>query len=406
MKALYFLILFLIAPLGLNASVSSGTIDPSFKNALVCHSVDCVTPSPGIINFAPTGTTPVTIDDTNGVDGIAWGNEIGWINFDPTGAEGLTIDASTGIISGKAWSQAAGWINFSVTGQSVSINNNGEFVGYAWTGGPNGGWIKFDCTFSASACVKTDWRPIPARPSTPTTPGPGGSTPGGFSPGSTVPNDFGDVTDIDACPNITGSQENIPTNYAKDEGGLCVLNLDYCKNIPGTQLTVPNQYILTGGGQCILLTEENKPIYIPEIVTGPTSTSWTADYCSNLYGLQSNVPTGFVQEGSTCVPVEADYCPNISGNQYSIPKNMKIVSSGYCMDMTSAEIDNENIPTGGEKILHYGFVPNPILIPINFPIINLFTDEYAKVDLISILLTIFALILAIILLRKLFLRLK
>lgn len=141
------------------ASVSLGTITPGFQNTKVCHEVSCA--SHGTINFKPTGVTAITIDDTTGISGTAWGNELGWINFKPINA-GVTINPSTGLLSGKAWSQVSGWINFSVTGQSVVINNNGEFFGWAWTGGEQGGWIKFDCS-DTSTCVKTDWRPIPAR---------------------------------------------------------------------------------------------------------------------------------------------------------------------------------------------------------------------------------------------------
>jgi len=377
-------ILSIIIPVTLNASVSSGTIDPSNKNALVCHSVDCTTPAPGVINFMPTGGTPVTIDDANGIDGVAWGNEIGWINFDPTGAEGVTIDPATGVISGKAWSQVSGWVNFSVTGQSVSINANGEFTGYAWTGGPNGGWIRFDCSF-AGACVKTDWRPTSARPATS---GGGGGSAGGAGIGSTSGTSNPSFSENDMCVNIEGVQSTVPTNYAKDEGGICVLDVDYCKNIEGKQLTIPNKYVLNGSGQCILLTKDNQSEYVPDPTD--TTTEYT-DFCPNLFGVQSQLPSGYAMYEGTCVPEESDYCPNIIGSQYDVPSDMKISSTGECVKMTPEEVQaNNNAAVGAGvdesaetgEITHYPFIPDMFLVPISLP----FLDN--PVDLMSIVFTL------------------
>jgi hypothetical protein len=352
-------ILFLL-PVFVNASESSGTIQSGNKNALVCHSVDCVSPAPGVINFAPTGTTPVTITDAGGIDGIAWGNEIGWINFDPTGAEGVTINPTTGVLSGKAWSQVSGWINFSVTGQSVVINNAGEFFGYAWAGGPYGGWIKFDCAF-AGACVKTDWRPVSARvatnPSTPTA-----------SPGSTAQTP--DTPIVDACPNVMGQQDEVPTNYSKDQGGLCLIKIDYCKNIEGEQLTIPSQYILDGSGQCVVLSNENKDEFFPAPIMENGEKKYEYDYCPNFFGTQSQIPPGFVLDGAFCVPSELDYCPNIYGNQYSLPEKMKISNEGYCENMTKKEIVQYFGAEDTNKILGYSFVPNLIQVPVVFPFLQ------------------------------------
>jgi hypothetical protein len=66
------------------------------------------------------------------LNGIAWGNELGWITLNPTGVDGVTINPTTGALSGKAWSQVGGWINFAPTGQGVSISTSGEFSGWAW----------------------------------------------------------------------------------------------------------------------------------------------------------------------------------------------------------------------------------------------------------------------------------
>lgn len=161
------------------ASQSSGTVDGTFHNARVCYDTSCVTG--GNINFLPTtgvGINPVTIDDTNGLDGHAWGTDIGWINLGPQGSGVTFSDTSTGSTTGFAYSQVAGWINFAPTGYGVKINTNGEFQGYAWTSGQNGGWIKFDCGSGAGYCVKTDWRPTTARTSSP---GGGGGGGGGGS---------------------------------------------------------------------------------------------------------------------------------------------------------------------------------------------------------------------------------
>jgi hypothetical protein len=221
------------------ASVSSGTIDASNKTAKVCHSVGCVTPTPGVINFKPTGSTAVTIDDTTGINGIAWGNELGWINLNPTGSEGLTINSTTGVISGKAWSQVAGWVNFAPTGQSVSINSNGEFTGWAWAGGPYGGWIKFNCA-DTGACVKTDWRPLGNRG--------GGNGPivGGGGGGGGGPSDM--------CFNISGVQYSVPVGYTQSGTNCSIMTVtgaDVCPNIVGAQTTLPVGMTLDQGGLCI-----------------------------------------------------------------------------------------------------------------------------------------------------------
>ncbi len=393
----YFLIIaiLLIIPVSVKASESNGTIESGNKTALVCHSVDCITPTPGIINFMPTGAVPVTIDDTNGIDGVAWGNEIGWINFDPTGAEGLIIDPSTGIISGKAWSQVSGWINFSATGQSVVVNSSGEFFGYAWTGGPYGGWIKFDCSF-AGACVKTDWRPVGAR-----------SAVSNDSPTSTQTQRSGQTSSSpsnDTCPNLKGYQNSIPSNYKKDEGGLCLLDVDYCKNIEGVQLTIPSSHVLNGSGQCIFLTDENQYELIPQQSALLDVTKDQYDFCPNLFGMQSKLPTGFVMHVDECVPEDVDYCPNFLGNQYSIPQNMKVTNEGKCVRMTPAEIEeNENEGIKDEKIwvYQYDFVPDFFGIQVAIPFfLSLFGKNY-EIDLISLFITLNLIGLVMFFLKKL-----
>ena len=165
-------VLFLL-PLPSFASESNGTITAGYNLTKICQDTSCATY--GNINWKPTintntpGATPVVITDT-GLSGYLWGDQIGWVNLSPTGS-GVTINPSTGALSGYAYANTGSWINFSptsVTGSpvvGVSINSVGQFIGYAYVTGLEGGWIKFDCA-SASTCVKTDWRPIPARTTT------------------------------------------------------------------------------------------------------------------------------------------------------------------------------------------------------------------------------------------------
>ena len=168
-SAFFFTLLFF--PFVINASMTSGSIDDTYKYARVCHDETCSTY--GTINFKPTinantpGATPLSITDS-GIVGHAWGNEVGWINFRPTGF-GVTLDPITGALEGTAYANTGGWANFNPTSVSggtavdVTINTGGEFVGWAWLSGAYGGWIKFDCNSSAT-CVKTDWRPVSERP--------------------------------------------------------------------------------------------------------------------------------------------------------------------------------------------------------------------------------------------------
>jgi len=137
------------------ASTTDGTIDSTYKTALLCLDDSCSTTTR--INFKTTNGEAVHITDT-GLTGYAWSETFGWINLNPTNA-GVDNDAE-GNLSGYAWGENAGWINFSPTNGGVVINEDGEFSGYAWV--QNFGWIKFDCSVT-DACVKTDWRPSSSR---------------------------------------------------------------------------------------------------------------------------------------------------------------------------------------------------------------------------------------------------
>lgn len=170
------------------ASTTNGTIDATYHFAKVCDNSACTASS--TINFLPTGGTAITIVDANAVtaniSGYAWGTTLGWINMAPTGNQ-VTVNISTGALSGYAWSGTSGYINFAPTGYGVTIDASGQFQGYAWSGGTNGGWIKFACNGVASndgaVCVKTDWRPTAGRTVAPS----GGGGGGGGGGGSYVP---------------------------------------------------------------------------------------------------------------------------------------------------------------------------------------------------------------------------
>src|ERR1035437_8492336 len=153
-----------------HASESQGTIQTGFNLTQICKSTDCS--SYGNVNWKPTlnantnGATAVSISDS-AITGYLWGDEIGWINMQPTGS-GVTVNPTTGALSGNAYANVGSWINFSPTtapgGDTVGviINSQGQFTGWAYVSGTNGGWMKFDCS-SASTCITTDWRPIPNR---------------------------------------------------------------------------------------------------------------------------------------------------------------------------------------------------------------------------------------------------
>jgi len=180
---IFFTILFTstVLPSLAYASETSGTINTGNSATKICKDTTCSVF--GNINWKPTingntpGATPVTITDS-GLTGYLWGDEIGWVNLSPTGS-GVTINASTGALSGYAYANTGGWINFHPTPVAgnpmvgVSINSVGEFIGYAYVSGLNGGWMKFDCT-SGSTCVKTDWRPTSVRTVVPSGGGGGG----------------------------------------------------------------------------------------------------------------------------------------------------------------------------------------------------------------------------------------
>ncbi len=181
--ALFACAVFFLCAVPAVASETNGTIDVSNKYARLCLDSSCT--SYTTVNFAPTinsntpGAATIAITDS-GITGNAWGEGIGWINMRPTGY-GVSVNANTGALSGYAYSMTGGWINFNPTGGGVSINSSGQFTGWAWVSGSNGGWLRFSCSISG-ACVQTDWRPVPNRSSS----GSGGGGGGVFPQGTTT----------------------------------------------------------------------------------------------------------------------------------------------------------------------------------------------------------------------------
>lgn len=221
------------------ASQSNGTILTNvYSSSATCTDLGCTTGNTHRVNWKPTivnNIQPINITDT-GITGQAWGEVLGWINFNITPVNNITpvtINPNTGALSGYAWAQNSGWINFSPTPvnniSGVSINGNGEFTGAAWVAGPNGGFMKFDCSGGAtSTCVKTDWVPIPYRTSALTVVGGGGG--GGIVIACTDPKalnyntlqtcfySVGDGSDLIGGINPNGGSEyepNVPVEFRK-----------------------------------------------------------------------------------------------------------------------------------------------------------------------------------------------
>lgn len=337
------ILIFLISfALMTNVNAATGTIDSVSHTARVCHDVSCTTPVPGSINFAPTTGASVVVDSITGISGQIWGNELGWINLQPTGAGITFANPTTGLLTGKAWSQVSGWINFAPTGQQVVINPaNGEFSGFAWTGGPYGGWVEFNCGNVAS-CVKTTWPGVTSPPPIyPTR----GSVPLDVCPNivgiqSSIPNsytvnNFGQcIITIDVCPNLIGEQANIPKNYIIDEIGACISNeVDYCFNIPGNQYIIPNGFVVDDQGECVAPSTDVCPNDPGNQISYSqcSKKQIQKDACPNLPGIQNALPKDHVYSEGSCYLQTFDLCPNIPESQSVIPIDYMISEDGSCI---------------------------------------------------------------------------
>lgn len=342
----------------------TGYIDTAGTNtAKVCYDSTCTSPVPSSINFELSQQPSIVIDSVTGISGYVWGSPLGWINMNPTG-QGVTFaDTSTGLLTGKAWSQVSGWVNFSVTGQQVVINpTSGQFGGWAWTGGPYGGWIKFDCA-DAAACVSTTWKtPVVTPPISAGHPrvlpldvcsnidGLQASIPSGY----TVDNFGHCITVVDVCPNFLGDQETVPTGYVLDEIGACVpTTIDYCPNIKGTQYRIPSGYEINTDGDC------TRPRSV-DVCPGDTGVQISYDQCSkkvmdiclNLPGIQEVVPDQYTGEAGSCYPVTFDMCSNIDGVQPTIPVGYVLSEDGSCAIKQEDLCDNL---AGSQVIVPKGF---------------------------------------------------
>lgn len=339
---------------------STGAIDTSATNkAKVCYDTTCTSPAPSSINFELEQEPSIVIDSVTGISGKVWGNSLGWITLNPTGAGVTFSNTTSGLLTGKAWSQVSGWINFAPTGQSVTINpSTGEFLGWAWTGGPYGGWIRFDCADSAT-CVKTTWRAsVPPPP--PVDVGPvlidvcsnieGIQTviPSGYS----INIQGQCVRLVDVCPNIAGEQTILPRGYQYDSIGACVPEaIDYCPNIVGVQRSIPTGMIIAINGDCVLSQKD----VCPEDSGIQTSTAQCSipvdDMCLNLSGIQERAPDGYAIVEGLCYQSVFDYCPNIDGIQTGIPNGFTVTSNGDCAPLAKDFCANlsgtqEGIPVG------------------------------------------------------------
>ncbi len=332
--------------------------------ALVCHDTTCVSPTPGTINFAPTGTTAVVIDSVTGLSGYVWGNELGWIDLHPTGAGVSFANVATGLLTGKAWSQVSGWINFAPTGQSVTIDPvSGEFSGFAWTGGPYGGWIKFDCSDNDS-CVKSTYGttddddgnggggtsgylPPTTRDVCPNLPGQQATLPSGYS----VDAAGVCVQVYDVCPNLSGVQDQLPIGFTYDAIGACILAVvDYCPNIVGNQSTIPPAYTLSHTGNCISTAVDACPDQTG--VQSSLSQCVGEDICSNILGVQQELPAGYTIAQGLCTLDSVDLCPNIADTQSMIPEGMVLEITGDCAQAPTDLCDNLG---GYQRVVPSGF---------------------------------------------------
>lgn len=425
---------------------ATGTIDPAVTNQVkVCHDVTCTLPTPGIINFELTAQPSIVIDSVTGLSGKVWGNELGWITLNPTGAGVTFANAASGVLTGKAWSQVGGWINFAPTGQSVVISpNSGEFNGWAWVGGPYGGWIKFDC-FNAATCVRTTW-----RPSTGGSGGGGGGHPIDVCPNipenqTSIPSGYtvdsqGNciLSPVDRCINLPGNQETVPAGYAQSNGACFPAEVDYCPNISGRQSFVPRGYSVDENGNCVVAPKEPTD-YCPNMVGVQISPNDCAlvDVCINLPGTQITVPMGYNETEHICMPELFDACPNMSGVQNTIPAGYGINEAGACVklaaDLCSNLAGNQaEVPKGftrnGDlclyqdtlknsdeeiRVIAFPFVPKFVQLPSDNPLIkkvleksdkvfgSTLTATPYKVDLVSSAISIFILIIIILFLIRL-----
>lgn len=360
MKKIFFIFL-LSFSLTSFIQASTGYIDTAYTNhAKVCYDSTCTSPTPSIVNFELSQQPSITIDSVTGLSGYIWGEALGWIKMNPTGAGVTFANSDTGVLTGKAWSQVSGWINFAVTGQEMKIGpSTGEFSGWAWSGGPHGGWIKFDCG-EASTCVKTSWRASTGGSG-------GGGGPLDVCPNiigiqSAIPNGYSVdnlgncIQVIDVCPNLLGDQESIPTGYKLNEIGACIpTEVDYCLNIAGNQYSVPSGYFIDIDGSCVKEVIDACPSDsgVQLSISECSPKQIKKDVCPNLPGIQENLPDRHSLSGGLCYPETFDLCLNIPSSQATVPLGYIISEDGSCILAPDDLCDNLG---GSQVIVPNGFI--------------------------------------------------
>jgi hypothetical protein len=148
----YFIAILTLLPFSNSfGSEVEGVIDGSYKYAWGENT--------GWINFGCDNCNVLIKDES--LSGFAWSKNFGWINLNSENS-GVKNDGE-GNLSGFAWGSNIGWIDFDL----VSIDGNGDFIGYAVLKSDSS-QINFNCqnedTCSLSSFkVKTDWKPKSLR---------------------------------------------------------------------------------------------------------------------------------------------------------------------------------------------------------------------------------------------------
>ena len=139
----------------------------------------------------------------------------------------------------------------------------------------------------------------------------------------------------DACPNIPGYQETVPSGMLIDGDGNCYTPppppIDQCNNIAGMQETIPNGYY-QDSSNCF-------PQPTPPV-----------DICPNLSGVQASIPDGYVvNDNGNCVLEPQDMCVNITGPQLIVPEGLERSDDGTCFTPAPNEIPVLPGPTQPEN---------------------------------------------------------
>ena len=99
----------------------------------------------------------------------------------------------------------------------------------------------------------------------------------------------------DICSNLDGTQMVLPDGYSVDTFGKCSPPpIDICDNLDGLQIVVPAGYLLDEKGHCqfdICLNIDGLQLILPDgMEFDATSNCVRHDECSNLSGIQTNIP--------------------------------------------------------------------------------------------------------------------